>query len=215
MSLKPINYIRYILYNIVFIVYSPAIAGSYDDYFAAVRRDDGAVINELFQRGFDPNTRGPEGQSGLMLAMQVRSLAAAQAIVNHPSLDVDALNTHGESALMLAALKGDLVWTRKLLERGAQVKPAGWSPLHYAATSNQPSVVALLLDRGADINAESPNRTTPLMMAARYGTEENVNLLLARGADARRRNERDLGASDFARQSGRDRLAAKLERHPP
>ena len=213
--MKPINYIRYILYNIVFIVYSPAIAGSYDDYFAAVRRDDGAVINELFQRGFDPNTRGPEGQSGLMLAMQVRSLAAAQAIVNHPSLDVDALNTHGESALMLAALKGDLVWTRKLLERGAQVKPAGWSPLHYAATSNQPTVVALLLDRGADINAESPNRTTPLMMAARYGTEENVNLLLARGADARRRNERDLGASDFARQSGRDRLAAKLERYPP
>lgn len=213
--MKPINYIRYILYNIVFIAYSPAVAGSYNDYFAAVRRDDGAVINELFQRGFDPNTRGPEGQSGLTLAMQVRSLGAAQAIVNHPSLDVDALNTHGESALMLAALKGDLVWTRKLLERGAQVKPAGWSPLHYAATSNQPTVVALLLDRGADINAESPNRTTPLMMAARYGTEENVNLLLARGADTRRRNERDLGASDFARQSGRDWLAAKLERHPP
>ena len=139
----------------------------------------------------------------------------AKALLAQPTIDVNALNQAGESALMLAALKGDLVWTRKLLERGAQVKPAGWSPLHYAATSNQPTVVALLLDRGADINAESPNRTTPLMMAARYGTEENVNLLLARGADARRRNERDLGASDFARPSGRDWLAAKLERHPP
>jgi uncharacterized protein len=209
--MRAISYLRYALYIIVFIGISSATAGSYDDFFAAVRRDDGAAVTDLLQRGFDPNSRGPEGQSGLMLAVQLRTLRAAQALLDHPALEIDALNLHGESALMLAALKGELSWTQKLLERGARVNLPGWSPLHYAATGGDPRVVELLLDRGADVNADSPNRTTPLMMAARYGSEESVRLLLLRGADPTRRNERELRAADFARQAGRDSLAARLE----
>jgi ankyrin repeat protein len=71
--------------------------------------------------------------------------------------------------------------------------------------------VALLLDRGAPIEALSPNRTTPLMMAAGYGAEANVDLLLARGADPKRRNDRDFDAAAFARQAGRDFLLKRLE----
>ena len=65
----------------------------------------------------------------------------------------------------------------------------GWSPLHYAAAGPEPKIVAMLLDRGAPIDARSPNQTTPLMMAAGYGAEANVDLLLARGADKRLRND--------------------------
>ena len=100
---------------------------------------------------------------------------------------------------MMAALRGQLDWARRLLERGAKVHQAGWSPLHYAATGPEPKIVALLLDRGAPIDAPSPNRTTPLMMAARYGAEASVDLLLARGADKRLRNDRDLDAARLCR----------------
>ena len=70
------------------------------------------------------------------------------------------------------------------------------------------------MEKGADVNAASPNGSTPLMMAAQYGSEDGVKLLLAGGADPKRRNQRDLKASDFARLAGRENLAtalAKLE----
>ncbi len=70
--------------------------------------------------------------------------------------------------------------------------------------------MTLLLDRGAPIDARSPNGTTPLMMAARYGSERSVELLVRRGADLRARNQLDLGAADFAREAGREALARQL-----
>ena len=72
----------------------------------------------------------------------------------------------------------------------------------------------LLADRGADLNAASPNNTTPLMMAAQYGSEDSVRLLLDRGADPGRRNMKGLGAADFAKLAGRDNLAERLAKLP-
>jgi ankyrin repeat protein len=48
-------------------------------------------------------------------------------------------------------------------------------------------------------------------MAARHGSEQSVTLLLERGADATVRNERGMNAADFARSTGRDALAKRLE----
>ena len=56
----------------------------------------------------------------------------------------------------------------------APINQPGWSPLHYAAAGPEPKIVALLLERGAIVDAEAPNRSTPLMMAAGYGKEESV-----------------------------------------
>ena len=39
----------------------PARAGSYEDFFAAIRQDNAAAITQLLQRGFDPDTRDPSG----------------------------------------------------------------------------------------------------------------------------------------------------------
>jgi ankyrin repeat protein len=185
-------------------------AGSYDDFFAAVLRDDPATINQLIQRGFDPSSRDVNGQTALFVALRAGSLRAADALLAGPQLDIDALNEAGESALMMAALKGRLDWVKRLIERGAQINKPGWTPLHYAATGPNPAVVQLLLDRGAAIDAASPNRTTPLMMAARYGSEASVELLLSRGADVQRRNDLALSAADFARDGQRLAVAAKL-----
>ena len=70
----------------------------------------------------------------------------------------------------------------------------------------------LLLEHGAEVDAAAPNGTTPLMMAAQYGSEDSVRLLLERGADPNRRNQRELNAADFAKLAGRDSLAARLHK---
>jgi ankyrin repeat protein len=198
------------LYLIVITCISAAQAGTYEDFFLAVNRDDGDTVATLVKRGFDVNSRNAEGQTALHLALRDQSARVANALWADRALDVNAVNAKGETPLMMAALRGDVDWSRRLIERGAKVHRDGWSPLHYAATGPEPKVVALLLDRGAPIDARGPNRSTPLMMAASYGAEANVDLLLARGANKRLRNDLDLDASALAKQSGREFLMPRL-----
>jgi len=206
------QYIRFVVYLIVTLGVYRAEAGSYDDFFRAVELDDARTVAALAQRGFDVNSRSPQGHTGLYLALRGGSFNVADALLKSPAIDVNALNDVGESALMMAALRGLPVWSQRLIEQGADINKSGWSPLHYAATGPDPTVVKMLLDRGATIEALSPNRTTPLMMAARYGKEASVDVLLAAGADPRRKNDLGLTVVDFARQGQRDALAARLER---
>ena len=62
--------------------------------------------------------------------------------------------------------------------------------------------VKLLLEHSAYIDAESPNKTTPLMMAARGDHADVCRLLIDEGADPTLVNERDLTAADFATRVG-------------
>lgn len=202
---------RFVLHLAVAVGISAAHAGAYEDFFSALGNDNVRVVKGLLERGFDPNTRDPKGQVGLYVALRVESFEAAQTLLAHPQVDVNAANEAGETPLMMAALRGSEEWTKKLLARGAQVHKPGWSPVHYAATGPAPAALRVLLDAGAPLDARSPNGTTPLMMAARYGKEESVDLLLARGADVRARNDAGATAAEFARMDGRVRLADRLE----
>lgn len=206
------SYLRKLVYLIMAVEVSLASAGSFDDFFIAIRNDNISTLGDLLRRGFDPNTADERGQPGLTLAMQEQSLRAAKLLLEQPGLKIDALNQAGESALMMAALKGEVAGAKMLLARGAKVNKEGWSPLHYAATGPEPELVRLLLDSGAEVDPAAPNGTTPLMMAAQYGSEDSVKLLLERGADPNRRNQRELRAADFAKLAGRDALAARLQK---
>ena len=206
------NYLKKAAYLLIAVGISSANAGSFEDFFIAIRNDNTTALGALLQRGFDPNTVNEKGQPGLTVAIQERSAKSAKLLLEQPTVKIDALNRAGESALMMAALKGDIAAAKMLLERGAKVNQSGWSPLHYAATGPEPELVRLLLERGAEVEAASPNGTTPLMMAAQYGSEDSVKLLLDRGADPNRRNQRDLRASDFAKLAGRDALVARLQK---
>jgi hypothetical protein len=158
----------------------------------------------------DPNSVSEQGQSPLFLALRASSLQAADALMKHPALKAYQANAAGETALMMAALRGHIDAARRLVALGAAVHREGWAPVHYAATGPSTELLRFLLERGAPLNARSPNGSTPLMMAARYGPESSVDLLLAQGADRTLRNERELDASDFARLEGREKLAARL-----
>ncbi len=104
---------------------------------------------------------------------------------------------------MLAALAGDVELCRLLIARDADVNKTGWAPLHYAATNGHLEVMRLLLDEHAYIDAASPNGTTPLMMAAHYGSASAVKLLLEAGADPTLKNIQALSALDFANRGTR------------
>lgn len=203
---------RAVAAGVLMLAVASAHADAYEDFFIAIRNDNASLLGSLLKRGLDPNTVDPSGQPGLVLAMKEQSPKAAQALLDQAGIDVNRLNAAGESALMMAALKGDVAGIRTLIERGARVDQPGWSPLHYAASGPEPKAVQLLLERGAAVDALSPNGSTPLMLAAQYGSEESVKLLLQKGADPRRRNQKNLTAADFAGLAGRESLVAQLQR---
>ena len=206
-----LNYFKNAFYLFVFIGASACFANSYVDFFRSVNVDDAGTVKRLLTRGFDPNTPDESGHVALYLALRSESTKVVTVLLDHPGLKVDAPNTVDETPLMMAALRGQLDSTQRLLARGAAVNRPGWTPLHYAASGPEPKVLTLLLDRGAVVDAPSPNRTTALMMAARYGSEDSVRLLRARGADLNARNDLGLNAADFARLGGRESLTKSLE----
>lgn len=178
-------------------------AGSYDDFFRAIKQDNAGVISTLLQRGFDPNTLNPAGEHGLILAVRDESLKVVAVLLNGPKINVEARTLQDESALMLASLQGLTELCVQLIDKGADVNKPGWAPLHYAATNGHLAVMRLLLEHDAYIDAESPNGTTPLMMAAQYGTQAAVVLLLEAGADPSLKNQQGLSAIHFAQRTGR------------
>ncbi|WP_291022806.1 ankyrin repeat domain-containing protein [Hydrogenophaga sp.] len=189
---------------------SSAWASSYDDFFSAIKRNDPDTLAKLAQRGFDLNTLDPAGQHPLYLALRDESDRVAMYLLSRPEVKVEHRNTKGESPLMMAALKGKLELVRRLIDRQAEVNKPGWAPLHYAAThasERSLPVVRLLLEHHAFIDAQSPNGSTPLMMAALYGHPQVVRLLLEEGADTAMKNEQGLSAIDFAHRAGRKETA--------
>lgn len=93
------------------------------------------------------------------------------------------------SPLIGAARSGDVPAIQTLLRAGANPNQTGgvngWTALQHAIHKNQARSVAALLEGGAAPNARGGGRMTPLMMAAGYGQEDIVRLLLANGADPR------------------------------
>ncbi len=188
-----------------------AQAGAYEDFFKAVKLDDAATVSALLQRGFDPNTVEAErGDSGLILALREKSMKVFVALMNARGVSIDQRANNGDTALMIAAYTANKPAVEALLAKDATVNQDGWTALHYAATIGDNDIVKLLLDKSAELDAPSPNKTTPIMMAARGGHIYTVKALLDAGADASLKNDVGMTAIDFAQQGGHNDIVEGL-----
>jgi ankyrin repeat protein len=91
------------------------------------------------------------------------------------------------------------------------------APLHSAVAGDHFSVVAKLVEAGANVNAAQAGGFTPLMGAAQNGNLEITQLLLEHKADVNARTDKsskefpDMTALAFARQANAPEVAALLE----
>jgi uncharacterized protein len=170
-------------------------------FFTAIARDDDADVRLHLLRGVAVSARNRDGTPALVLAAAERAFKVVRTFLAIPGTDVEASNPAGENALMYTALHGNVETARLLIENGAQVNRPGWTPLHYAATGGSIPMVELLLERYAFIDAESPNRSTPLMLAVRQKHAALARHLISVGADPSIRNQAGLTAADYAQRN--------------
>lgn len=95
-----------------------------------------------------------------------------------------------------AAANGDVALVARILERDPSLlqstnrlgKARGKTPLHYAVTYGQEQSTALLIAKGADVNAADQTGMTPLHIAATLSQIDEAALLIAHGADLEARD---------------------------
>jgi len=105
-------------------------------------------------------------------------------------LDAGAnVHTKGDLCLQRAAFNGYVEMLKLLLQSGADVAAAGESALMLAAQAGRSSVIRALYERGADVNG-TDNDTNVLDMACIHNRAENVEVLLALGANPNLISER-------------------------
>lgn len=199
------------LYGLFFFL-SSVMAASVDELIAAVIRDSDSAVRTQIESGVNPNSRDGKGRTALTLAIHQQAEKVIPVLLQARKIDINATNQAGESPLMLAIITGQDGLARQLVLRGAAVNKQGWAPLHYAATKGNLEMLRLLLARDAYIDTESPNQTTPLMMAAQYsGSVEAVKFLLRQGADPWVKNQVGMTALDFARRGGNGDIIREVE----
>ena len=186
------------LYLYVLIGFSISKAGAFDDFFKAIVFDQVPVVGKLIYRGMDPNTPTEKGEPALVFAVRSGAPKTVAYLLKQPGIQIDATNMADETALMLAANANDLASAQLLIEAGASVNRPNWTPLHYAASKGHAAMMRLLIENDAYIDAESPNGTTPLMMAAYYASPYAVKLMLVEGADPLLKNQDGQTALDMA-----------------
>jgi hypothetical protein len=114
-----------------------------------------------------------------------------------------------------AARQGDLSLVSNMLEQDpglvSSTDESDCTPLHYAASGGFLQLSRLLLERGADVNAESYDHEAPLHWAVLRRHDDVVQLLLANGANTEVRD--DYGRTPLllvARETGRVETATIL-----
>jgi ankyrin repeat protein len=189
-------------------------SNSYEEWFAAIEIDDALRCQLLLQRGFDPNTIEPERlDTALILSVRYRAWKVFALLLKHPDVQLDARSRNGDTALMIAAFNGDTKAALELIDKGAEINRPGWTALHYASAVGNVVLMQKLIENSAYIDAESPNKTTPLMMAARAGHLSSVQCLIDEGADVTAKNELGLNAIDFAKSQNHTAIIKLLERY--
>jgi ankyrin repeat protein len=186
---------------------------------------DTAIAKLLIARGAEVSTRDSDGIQPIHRAA-TRSLELVQLLVRHGA-DPLARDQRGERPLHAAARDGNLEIASYLVGRGspfdARIADSedhyrnGWQALHFAAAREESpdalAIAALLLRKGADVNATTregetalhlakgesmtrlllqngakvgataPNGESPLHSAALDGNTARIHLLLDHGAD--------------------------------
>lgn len=146
----------------------------------------------------------------LLLAAATNAIEVAELLVKRGA-DLRACRKRGETAIHVAAWKGNISIVRMLLDAGVEIdiRDKLWNetPLYKAACQNHLPVSQLLHERGADLRACNRDGGMAFHYAAFFGHVDSIRMMLDFGVDV---EIRDLEWNETAlhKAASQDRLSA-------
>ncbi|XP_065198833.1 ankyrin repeat domain-containing protein 17-like [Sycon ciliatum] len=152
----------------------------------ACRQGKQDIVELLLESGSLVNHRNKAGNTPLLEACSQGHVDVARLLLDRGSVIDAPTELKSDSALTWACTLGKKLIVHLLLTRGANVEHRtkdGCTALMCAALAGHEQVANLLLDYGAEINAQSDsNKDSPLTFACRKGHHDVVESLLNRSA---------------------------------
>ncbi len=178
------------------------------------------TVRYLARLGVAVDAKTSGGQTARDIALSRRQDEIANFLAQEQLLKAIAAGApsdsgiNGFTALHYATLGGETADLRKTLAAGVPVdarSDLGVTPLMLAATADfRREAAAVLVKKGADVQAVNNDGHTPLMIAALMGAYDTVHLLLDKGAAPDAADRDGHTAAILARDNGYPHLAEKL-----
>uniref|UniRef100_A0A1I8G338 Cleavage and polyadenylation specificity factor subunit 4 n=3 Tax=Macrostomum lignano TaxID=282301 RepID=A0A1I8G338_9PLAT len=170
-------------------------------------------LEQLLQRGADPDSKDATGRSAIHWASERGQEGAVRLLINWMA-QVDLQDNDGQSPLHLAAWHDHSIIVELLTEAHADVnikRTFGASALHIAAGKGFEKVVKLLLSSRADSNSKRVDHVTPLLLAAQKGYTILLRAMLSKAnADPNLSDNRGVTPLCAAAYSGSSDSIAEL-----
>lgn len=193
---------------------------------ASIRRTD--LMQILLDHGANVDAIDNDGMTALQHAINVNHVPSIQILSQHGA-DLEKGTEKGYTALEIALSEGKFFAAKALIDAGVKVNvahgPEKLTPLMVCATQLQPqqrlsqlargpTPLALaedLIKRGADVNVQTKEGITALMIAAGQNNAPMIGLLLRAGADAKLKSSTGKTALDIANEAGNEAATGALK----
>jgi ankyrin repeat protein len=173
-------------------------------FHGAVQTANLVQIKRHLYWGTDPNQPGPGGELPLAIAVGKGDVAIAKELLKQGA-DPSLKGPEGRTALEVALRNGRVQAAELLLKNGAEDDPDALLLSLTEAQNLDRDTLALLLRRGARLDAEDADGRTPLAIAATQGNINIAKLLLEQGAplgDGQRPADTDPLMAELLRRYG-------------
>lgn len=202
-------------------------AQGYAPIHIASRNRHPELVSALADLGADLNAPDSDGMTPLIHAAMRNHVPTVKMLLSRGA-DMEKLNAQGYPPLALAIGENKFEVAKALMEAGAKIDqpsgPEGLTPLMVVASQVSPGeggvflpgstrpidIARELIQRGANVNAQSKHGVTPLMIAAARNVTPMIGLLVQAKADIGLKSQEGKTALQVAEQNGSEQAAKAL-----
>ena len=175
--------------------------------------DNTTYLDLLLLFKADVEIKNRDGDTALLLAANLGRINIARRLIAAHA-NINARNYEGLDALRIAIKKNFTETTKVLIESGAQVGNKTFSPenvpIIIASENENPNIVKLLIDAGADVDERNENQDTALKIAVLKNNATITKYLIKAGADVNFKDANAVSLLHLATECGNVEIITAL-----